>query len=254
MRVIGMLLGIPDEDQQTIRDHVDSGLRTEPGKPMRFSEEPGGALPPHRDLRGLHRLGERNPSDDVMTALLTAEFEDEQGVTRRLTRRDPALHQRRRRRRQRDHEPADRLGGKVLAEHPDQRRELAEDRSLVNGAIEELLRFESPGRSSPGTWRDVELHGQTVPRQCHPVPGRCGEPRRATLPRRRPVRHPPLAGPASHSGTASTTAWVLRSPASRIVVEEVLQRFPTWDVDLDNARMASTSTVRGWESLPVFTP
>ena len=38
MRVIGMLLGIPDEDQQTIRDHVDSGLRTEPGKPMRFSE------------------------------------------------------------------------------------------------------------------------------------------------------------------------------------------------------------------------
>ena len=41
MRVIGMLLGIPDEDQQTIRDHVDSGLRTEPGKPMRFSEELG---------------------------------------------------------------------------------------------------------------------------------------------------------------------------------------------------------------------
>ena len=40
----------------------------------------------------------------------------------------------------------------------------------------------------------------------------------------------------------------------QIVVEEVLQRFPTWDVDLDNARMASTSTVRGWESLPVFTP
>src|SRR5690606_39831932 len=38
MRVIGMLLGIPDEDQQTIRDHVDAGLRTEPGKPMRFSE------------------------------------------------------------------------------------------------------------------------------------------------------------------------------------------------------------------------
>ena len=99
-----------------------------------------------------------------MTALLTAEFEDEQGVTRRLTRRDPALHQRRRRRRQRDHEPADRLGGKVLAEHPDQRREPAEDRSLVNGAIEELLRFESPGPIiARYVARDVELHGQTVP-------------------------------------------------------------------------------------------
>jgi len=38
----------------------------------------------------------------------------------------------------------------------------------------------------------------------------------------------------------------------RIVVDEVLERFPVWDVDLDNARMASTSTVRGWETLPVF--
>ena len=35
--------------------------------------------------------------------------------------------------------------GKVLAEHPDQRRELVEDRALVGNAIEELLRFEPPG-------------------------------------------------------------------------------------------------------------
>ena len=34
--------------------------------------------------------------------------------------------------------------GKVLAEHPDQRRELVEDRSLIPNAIEELLRFEPP--------------------------------------------------------------------------------------------------------------
>ena len=34
--------------------------------------------------------------------------------------------------------------GKLLAEHPDQRRELAADRSLVPKAIEEILRFEAP--------------------------------------------------------------------------------------------------------------
>ena len=34
--------------------------------------------------------------------------------------------------------------GKVLADHPDQRRELVEDRSLIPNAIEELLRFEPP--------------------------------------------------------------------------------------------------------------
>jgi hypothetical protein len=32
----------------------------------------------------------------------------------------------------------------------------------------------------------------------------------------------------------------------------VLARFPEWEVDLDHARLAPTSTVRGWETLPVF--
>ncbi len=34
MRTIGMLLGIPEEDQEAIRDSVDANLRTEAGKPM----------------------------------------------------------------------------------------------------------------------------------------------------------------------------------------------------------------------------
>jgi hypothetical protein len=33
----------------------------------------------------------------------------------------------------------------------------------------------------------------------------------------------------------------------------VLQRFPAWEVDWDNAVQARTSTVRGWETLPVVT-
>src|SRR3546814_17940760 len=36
----------------------------------------------------------------------------------------------------------------------------------------------------------------------------------------------------------------------RIVVEEVLKRFPEWEVDLAGARMAPVSVVRGWETLP----
>src|SRR5439155_12299917 len=53
--------------------------------------------------------------------------------------------------------------GKVLAEHPDQRRELVADRSLVPNAIEELLRFEPPA-PHVGRYvaRDVELYGRTV--------------------------------------------------------------------------------------------
>jgi cytochrome P450 len=40
----------------------------------------------------------------------------------------------------------------------------------------------------------------------------------------------------------------------RVALDEVLKRFPNgWRVDYDNAVQARTSTVRGWERLPVFT-
>jgi cytochrome P450 len=40
----------------------------------------------------------------------------------------------------------------------------------------------------------------------------------------------------------------------RIAVEEILKRFPEWHVDTDAARLSPTSTVRGWETLPVVIP
>src|SRR5271170_4831776 len=86
-----------------------------------------------------------NPSDDLMSELLFVEFEDEHGTTRRLTRDEVLMYV--------SvisgagNETTNRLigwMGKVLAEHPDQRRELVDDRSLVPNAVEELLRYEPP--------------------------------------------------------------------------------------------------------------
>jgi len=37
----------------------------------------------------------------------------------------------------------------------------------------------------------------------------------------------------------------------RLALEEVLKRFPTWEVDEDNAHFAWDSDLRGWDSLPV---
>ena len=39
-----------------------------------------------------------------------------------------------------------------------------------------------------------------------------------------------------------------------MALDEVLSRFPEWEVETDRAVLAPTSTVRGWESLPVITP
>ena len=141
MRVIGMLLGIPEQDQEAVRDSVDRSLRTEAGKPMKVSADfvEGEMFAEYIDWRAEH------PSDDIMTELLHAEFEDETGTVRRLTREELLTYltvvagA--------GNETTTRLigwAGKVLADHPDQRRELVEDRSLIPNAIEELLRFEPP--------------------------------------------------------------------------------------------------------------
>ena len=54
--------------------------------------------------------------------------------------------------------------GSLLSEHPDQRRELVQDPSLIPVAFEEVLRCEPPTyHFCRSVAHDVEFHGQTVP-------------------------------------------------------------------------------------------
>ena len=83
MRVIGMLLGIPETDQEAVRDQADADLRTKPGQPHEVRRDnfvDGEMFAEYIDWRVDH------PSDDLMTELLHAEFEDETGTTRRAHR------------------------------------------------------------------------------------------------------------------------------------------------------------------------
>lgn len=38
---------------------------------------------------------------------------------------------------------------------------------------------------------------------------------------------------------------------ARVALEEVLSRWPDWEVDYDSAQRAHTTSVRGWATLPV---
>src|SRR2546429_5785936 len=95
----------------------------------------------------------KNPSDDLMTELLNAEFEDETGTTRTLT-RDEILNYVGLLNAAGNETTTRLIGGtgKVLAEHPDQRAGIAEDPALIPDAIEGLLRYEA---TSPVQARDV---------------------------------------------------------------------------------------------------
>jgi cytochrome P450 len=69
-----------------------------------------------------------NPSDDLMTELIRAEFQDEDGNTRRLSREEIVTYVSLLA--GAGNETTTRLIGwlgKLLAEHPDQRRELAQN-------------------------------------------------------------------------------------------------------------------------------
>ena len=254
MRVIGMLLGIPDADQASVRDKSDAFLRTDAGKPMEVQQDAianGAMFAEYVEWRAQH------PSDDLMTALLNAEFEDETGTTRTLSRDEVLTYT------QvlagAGNETTGRLIGwlaKVLAEHPDQRRELVADRSLIPNAIEETLRFEPTGpHIARYVARDVEYYGTTVPAGSAMlllVGSANRDERRYDDPDRFDI-HRDLGQHLTFGyGLHFCLGAALARLEGRVALDEVLNRFPEWEVDYDNARLSSTSTVRGWESMPVF--
>jgi cytochrome P450 len=258
MRTIGMLLGVPEEDQQNLRDQMDANLQLADG-----------VMPDHPSTDGAGQLAtdyadyidwrKEHPSDDLMTELITAEFTDVNGTVRTLT-RDEVL----------GYigllagagnETTTRLIGwaaKLLAEHPDQRRDLVDEPALIPNAIEECLRYEAPSPvQSRSVTREVEHHGQTVEAGSIMVllngsanrdERQFPDPDRFDI--HRPVQRHLSLGYGIHFCLGAHLARL----EARVALEEVLKRFPEWEIDMDNAVQARTSTVRGWEKLPVFTP
>jgi cytochrome P450 len=252
MRVIGMLLGIPEADLAAVRDHVDGALRTEAGKPMKRKDGfvSGEIFAEYIDWRAEH------PSDDLMTELLTTEFEDESGTRRTLTREEAMTYvtvvagA--------GNETTNRLigwAGTLLARHPEQRAELVSDASLIPGAVEEILRFEPPAHQV-GRYvaKDVEFYGQTVPEGSVML-------MLVASANRDEDRYPDGDAFDIHRKMSQTLTFglgphyclgaALARLEGRVALEELLARFPKWEVDYDNAQLSQTSTVRGWESLPI---
>jgi cytochrome P450 len=254
MRAIGMLLGIPEQDQEAIRDQIDEGLRLEEGSDgaARDADLSAQMFADYLDWRA------ENPSDDLMTELLVAEFEDETGTTRRLTRSEVLLYVALLA--SAGNETTTRLigwTGKVLGEHPDQRREIAADRSLIPNAIEELLRFEAPSPvQSRYVARDADYYGQTVREGSVMVllngSGNRDDrrfPDGDSFDIHRKIDHHLSFGYGLHFCLGAALARL----EGRVALDEVLKRWPDWEVDYDNAVQGRTSTVRGWEKLPVHT-
>jgi cytochrome P450 len=254
MRVIGMLLGIPEQDQVAVRNKTDENLRTKPGKPMVIVEDAvanGEMFADYIEWRAEH------PSNDLMTVLLNAEFEDVGGTKRRLTRQEVLTYTSVLA--GAGNETTGRLIGwlvKVLAEHPDQRRAVVEERALIPNVIDETLRFEPTGHATARyVTEDIEYYGKTVPAGSPILISMASanrDPRRFENPDlydiyRKDVQHLTF-GYGLHFCLGSHLARL----EGRVALDELLNRWSEWDVDYSRIRLAPTTTVRGWERMPII--
>ena len=252
MEVIGMLLGIPEGELEAVREHADTKVHQEPGQPRDFSDSnfADEFFVEYVDWRVKH------PADDLMTELLNAEFEDDAGAVRRMTRDEILIFVNLLA--TAGNETTNRLigwCGSVLADHPDQRRDLVADRGLLPNAVEEVLRYESPAQKiCRYVTTDVSYYGDTVPAGAVMMllAGAANRDHRAFPPDgdrfdiRRKIRHHVAFGHGAHFCLGAALARL----EARVALDEVLNRYPDWFIDLDNAQLGSTN-VRGWSSLPV---
>lgn len=251
MRVIGMLVGMPDSLQRSVRKVAGQRLRNKPGEPLPVSKTNyfNGNM-----FREYVQWREQNPSDDLVTELLAAEFRDVNGEMRRLSTEELLVL----------------LGvianagtetvgrlfgwlGKLLGEHPDQRRHLVEKPNLIASAVEEVLRFEPPVHNiARYVAKEVEYHGRTIPAGSALLlmTGAANrDERRIENPDRFDI-HRSVNHLAFGRGTHFCLGASLARLEGRVALEEILKRWPDWTVDLDNAVRAPTATVRGWDSMP----
>jgi cytochrome P450 len=255
--VISVLMGVPDSDREHVRHLIDTVFHIEPGVGMVNDV----SLTAQIELNTYFcaQLAERRhaPRDDLFTALVEAEIEED-GAARRLTEAEAA-----------DFanllvsagtETVARLLGwaaALLAAHPAQRAELAADPSLVPGAVEEVLRYEPPSPVQ-GRWtsRPVTLHGTTLPAGSKVLllTGAAGRDGRAYPgPDRFDIHRRPEQHLSFGYGIHFCLGAALARLEGRIGIEETLRRFPEWEVDERGTVRQHTSTVRGYQQLPIRT-
>ena len=257
MIMIALMLGVPLEQLDDFRRWSDSFIEMSEDTLPTFGEDDLtakiGDILEFREYF-TEQLKERavNPRDDLLTKLTQAEWEGKPlELEEQLSMAQVLLIA--------GNETTRGLlagAGKALAEHPDQRAILAESPELMPGAVEEFLRYVTPVTHMCRTaLADVELRGQQIKRGdflclLYASANRDEDAweRADQLDVRRDPDPPQLAfGFAEHFCLGASLA----RREARIVLTELLTRFPNYELTGDTTRVRQHMTP-GIKTMPVI--
>jgi cytochrome P450 len=145
-------------------------------------------------------------------------------------------------------------GTVVLADFPDERARLAADPQLWPGAVEELLRFDPPSHyQGRVTTRPVVWHGEEVPAGSIVllVNGAANrDPRAFTNPERFDASRQIDRHLAFGYGIHYCLGAALARLETRVALDELVRRFPSYQVDHAGVERFHSTNIRGLSKVP----
>lgn len=246
VEIISRILGIPAADRQQIRHWIDLMLHREPGHvgPTEAGLQAGveGAA----YYFSLVEEKRRNPADDMLGRLIEAGLDDLETVSFASTLGGAGA------------ETVTKLVGNVFvlfSRHPDQWREVIDDPSLIPQAIEEVLRYWPPSQyQGRYSMQPSEWHGVTVPAGS-PVLLLTGAATRDERAYENPddfdISRNPGHALGFGLGVHSCLGAALARMEARIAIEEMIRRWPRFEVDESRLARVSMANVAGYSIVPV---
>ena len=255
--VISRMLGIAEEDHERFKSWSDAVTGVVDAGPASTSVQEMDTERRTAIVEMLTYLAQviakrhAEPKDDLISLLVEAEIEGERMTDAQLVGFCVLLLVA-------GNETTTNLIGNVLnilLDRPELWARLREDRSLVEGVLEETLRFDSPVQMLWRTvTRPVSLHGVDIPQGDMVMLGFASANRDATeFPD--PDTFNPERDWGSHVAFGYGTHYCLGSPLARVeanaALNAMLDRYPTIERGEGEALRISSSVLRGFAALPL---